>query len=387
MPSDNYERDFDDVGKLRFPGRWDPRLLQNIDDAGDGYPGLQKAVRNWVKYWLHDGVMDQALDLNNQNLDNLNNLDVDGNITLSVAATVDGVDISTLSLDSLPTATGADVDFNNHGANNIDNFDERIYYVSTDAELDNAIADITTNTCAGRIIITDSLTNVQATINAASSSFIIEGNGENTILTNDGSNTIFNITNCKSLVVRDLRANCFTTGDAFLVDEVNNNPVFFERIHVSGENTNTSTAFRLNSKKITVKNCIINSMYHGIYFDSDSHESLASENELYDCKFTGIFCSAPDHIRIIGNYIHDTDFAASSNLGAISIQSGSEECLISSNMVENIINSGTGTAYGINIGSGTTENTVLSNVARNCATNFNDSGTNTFGDNTLNNFA
>lgn len=48
MPNSNEERDFFDVGKLRFPGRFDPNLLQNIDDAGDGFPGLQKAIRNWV---------------------------------------------------------------------------------------------------------------------------------------------------------------------------------------------------------------------------------------------------------------------------------------------------------------------------------------------------
>jgi len=47
MTTNDEERDFSQVGKQRFPGRFDPKLLQNVDDAGDGYPGLQKAIRNW----------------------------------------------------------------------------------------------------------------------------------------------------------------------------------------------------------------------------------------------------------------------------------------------------------------------------------------------------
>jgi len=47
MVNSLYERDFNEQGALKRPGRLDFRLLNNIDNAGDGYPGLQKAMRNW----------------------------------------------------------------------------------------------------------------------------------------------------------------------------------------------------------------------------------------------------------------------------------------------------------------------------------------------------
>ena len=45
MTTTDKDRDFEDINaKLRFNGRFDPRLLQNKDDVGDGFPGLQKAI-------------------------------------------------------------------------------------------------------------------------------------------------------------------------------------------------------------------------------------------------------------------------------------------------------------------------------------------------------
>jgi len=79
MVTNDKERDFEEINtRLRFQGRFDPRLLNNVNDAGDGFPGLQKLLRNWVQYWvkyyLHNGVLEQDLDLNNKNIDNSNEI-------------------------------------------------------------------------------------------------------------------------------------------------------------------------------------------------------------------------------------------------------------------------------------------------------------------------
>ncbi|MHA1408730.1 MAG: hypothetical protein ACTSQY_00180 [Candidatus Odinarchaeia archaeon] len=75
MTSDKYVRDFLDADRLRRFNRLDPRLFQNTDDAGDGKPGLQKALRNWVKHYLSDGVNESDIDLNNNTIKNVDEID------------------------------------------------------------------------------------------------------------------------------------------------------------------------------------------------------------------------------------------------------------------------------------------------------------------------
>jgi len=59
MGNSQYERDFNEQSALKRPGRLDFRTLNNINDVGDGYPGLQKCYRNY----LHEGGMEKDLDL------------------------------------------------------------------------------------------------------------------------------------------------------------------------------------------------------------------------------------------------------------------------------------------------------------------------------------
>ena len=62
--------------------------------------------------------------------------------------------------------------------------------------------------------------------------------------------------------------------------------------------------------------------------------------------------------------------------------------LIVGNTCHNFNNAGSGTSWGITIGySDCNENTVIGNSCRGNDTNFNNSGTSTFGDSTLNNFS
>lgn len=67
MPNTQYERDFDDLGALKRPGRLDFKTLNNVDDAGDGYPGMQKAIRNY----FHEGYLEKDINMNTHKIINL----------------------------------------------------------------------------------------------------------------------------------------------------------------------------------------------------------------------------------------------------------------------------------------------------------------------------
>ena len=68
MGSNERERDFSAYEESNYPGMIIPEMFNNSQDIGDGYPGLQGAVRNWVTWWLHSGNMDSGLDLNGYDL-------------------------------------------------------------------------------------------------------------------------------------------------------------------------------------------------------------------------------------------------------------------------------------------------------------------------------
>lgn len=78
MTSNKRERDFFDTRGSHIKGRFDPRLLQNVEDSGDGMPGLQKATRNWTRYFFGSGVLDIDIDMNNHNLDSVGSIDGGG---------------------------------------------------------------------------------------------------------------------------------------------------------------------------------------------------------------------------------------------------------------------------------------------------------------------
>jgi len=128
MVSDQKERDFNDQSALKRPGRLDFRTLNNVDNAGDGHPGVQKCFRNY----LHEGYMEKDLHLNSKNITNVGDVDgVDvsevslsnqptaatGNIDCGTQAitnvgNVDGIDISAIAFDNMPTAPSGDIPVN-----------------------------------------------------------------------------------------------------------------------------------------------------------------------------------------------------------------------------------------------------------------------------------
>ncbi|MHA1408729.1 MAG: hypothetical protein ACTSQY_00175 [Candidatus Odinarchaeia archaeon] len=72
MPTNEYERDFEEISKdLDLPGYYTSDLF-SIGLASDGKPGLQGAFVNWTKRILHDGVLDFDMDLNGFKLLHIN---------------------------------------------------------------------------------------------------------------------------------------------------------------------------------------------------------------------------------------------------------------------------------------------------------------------------
>ncbi len=68
--TNEFERDLNDTSFLGRPGRVDMVVFQNVADAGDGYPGLQRAFRNY----LHDGGMENDIDMNDLSIINIDEL-------------------------------------------------------------------------------------------------------------------------------------------------------------------------------------------------------------------------------------------------------------------------------------------------------------------------
>ena len=74
MGSDIRERDFAAYEESNYPGMIIPEMFNNTQDVGDGFPGLQAAVRNWVTWWLHSGNMDSGLNLNGYDITGVENV-------------------------------------------------------------------------------------------------------------------------------------------------------------------------------------------------------------------------------------------------------------------------------------------------------------------------
>lgn len=94
MGSSTRARDFTAFDESNFPGMLVPEHFNNNQDAGDGFPGLQGAIRNWATWWLHSGNMDSGLhiagyDITGANLvyaDKIfNNSDLTGTATSTIS--------------------------------------------------------------------------------------------------------------------------------------------------------------------------------------------------------------------------------------------------------------------------------------------------------------
>ena len=120
--TNEFERDLTNQAQLKRPGRVDLIVFQNVADAGDGSPGIQRAFRNY----LHEGGMEKDLqliefgikgtsvDINNAELQQLSNIGASvittsiwtqlNNISTSVITASIWAELSNISTTTISTA-------------------------------------------------------------------------------------------------------------------------------------------------------------------------------------------------------------------------------------------------------------------------------------------
>jgi len=294
MTTNNEERDFISGSiKLRFPGRFDPITLQNTDDAGDGFPGLQKAMRNHVNNTIipahatltgvHGiGTQIDAKITTHSTLTGVHGIDSQIDAKIAAHSTVTGVHglpvhVATsdahhsrytdtearAAINNIFNSSGqatTTIDWNGNSIDNINDIDNNIYYCSTETDINNALTAIGSN--GGTIIIESGSISLTGTINiSGGGSYLIIGQGFDTIIDCNGNRTAFNITSAASCILRDFKILCDditdTTG-AIIINEGSDNKVVVDNVAVDGTgNGEDAYAIILTSDNNIVKNCII----------------------------------------------------------------------------------------------------------------------------------
>lgn len=403
MTTNENERDFQDQGALKRPGRIDLRLFQNIDNAGDGHPGLQKALRNWVNN-IHSAIktahinnitdiptrnhndlqtigandhIDNITDIPTRNHNDLQTIGANDHIDditdipnrdhadlqnvtanqhhnkqhsitstadhtsgatsgqmlkgdangLPIDATNTDAEVSghisstanphTTTLEQARTANNqlsGSVDFNANDIDNLKDIDGNIWFVSTAAELQTAIDGIAGN--AGIIILQSGTFTLSASIDVdQTGTYVVIGQGANTIIDCAGNRTAFNITDCASLVMRDFKIMCNDIGGvlpAILVNDSDDSPILIDNVIIDGTgNGQDAYGISVTSDYVTVTNCTIKEirrafeitgnycrLINNTISDIDSPNGSGSGNgtECRVINITGSYCIIQDNI-------------------------------------------------------------------------------------------
>ncbi len=223
---------------------------------------------------------------------------------------------------------------------------DRIYYVDTDAELDTAITAIEAGNYEARIIIREDLTNVQATLNDASASYIIEGSGGGVTLDANGNNAIFTITACDSLVIRNITFDLtdHTAVGTPCIDINGGTDITIENCNIIGDNTNSIGITIDTATKVLILNNRITDTCDGIYINTD--DNLIKGNVITSTADDGIHvASAADRNLIIGNVIRSVGD------DGIFVDSGADDNQLSDNIItgsggSRVADAGNNTIYG-----------------------------------------
>ncbi|KKM98767.1 hypothetical protein LCGC14_1154630, partial [marine sediment metagenome] len=333
-----------------------------------------------------------------------------------------GIYIATATCDENVIAAnnvnGNDVDYQDSGTSTT-----VIYYVQNTDELQDAIDSI--GSSAGIININSSFT-VSTTIDIdGGGSYLIEGEGSNTVLTIAADITCFNIDTSRQCTLRNFKINAsaYTAGGATQeiidVNEDNNDLVILDNVAITGDGTN-GYGIELNSNNCRIKNCEIDNINIGINVLSTNNIisgnnvnncntygiqiSSANTNNIttniVDSNTTGIYISSSDYIILNGNSINSntengieltgSDYATingNSCVGndsntpnaqsGIYLNSDSNNNSIIGNTSLNNNNAGVGKGYGIYIGNANCDANIVhsNNISGNDIT-WKDIGTN-----------
>lgn len=93
MVSGTGVRDFNDFLNQPWQGKIFPELFNDVEDAGDGHPGLQACLHTWTKDYLHSGGIETGLLMEGEDITGVANLyttnaiingDITGNTNLHI---------------------------------------------------------------------------------------------------------------------------------------------------------------------------------------------------------------------------------------------------------------------------------------------------------------
>ncbi|KKN90787.1 hypothetical protein LCGC14_0223700 [marine sediment metagenome] len=341
----------------------------------------------------------------------------------SGAGTAYGIYIATADCDenvvASNNANGNDVDYQDSGTSTT-----VIYYVQNSDELQDAIDSI--GSSAGTIYINSSFT-VSTTIDIdGGGSYLIEGEGSNTVLTTGIDIKCLNVDLARQCILRNFRidASAYTAAGVALeiidVNENNNDLVILDNVSITGDGTN-GYGIELNSNNCRIENCEIDNISIGINILSTNNIisgnnvnncntygiqiSSANTNNvttnIVDSNTTGIYLSSSDYVLVSGNSVNTntengieltgsdyTNISGNSCIGNDSstanpqagmyISTDSNNNSIIGNTIINNNNAGAGIGYGVYIGTATCdENIVRSNNISGNDTQWGDTGTNT----------
>ena len=167
------------------------------------------------------------------------------------------------------------------------NFTE--YPCSSELDINNAFNDIGTG--SGIITIIDNIT-LSDTINIdGGGSYIIQGQGLGTSIdVNWGDRTAFYITNAKSCKIQNLKidADVINQDDTAIifVNELNDNPVYINNIQIKG--AFSGIGIYIYSDNVWIEDCLLDSIYKGIYQFITAKDAYFSENKITNCDDFGM---------------------------------------------------------------------------------------------------
>jgi len=317
---------------------------------------------------------------------------------------------------SANSATGNDIDYKDSGTDTT-----LVYYVNNATDLQDAIDSIAgkhgiVNINAGTTTLT------QAIDIDGGGSYIIQGEGDNSIIDINGDWKAFNITSAISVTLKNFKidATDLTTATKEIIDvtEATNYRVNIEHITIAGDGTN-GYGIECNSQNVVITECDISSVKYGVVlattrctvseckftscatagiyvtsnyniisnntittsadgiYLSSANNNTISDNNITACTLDGIYLTASTKNSITGNTCDSNVSNTANPQAGIYLTAVSSNNTVNSNNSTSNTNSGAGSGYGILIYTANClRNTVNGNTCSSNDVNYLDNGTN-----------
>lgn len=285
--------------------------------------------------------------ISGNSLNNNNNLGVGDGIGLVIATAtcVENVVASN-------NANGNDVDWKDAGLRTVIK-----YYVQTGDELQDAIDSIGTG--AGTVVITTGTLTLTTTITVDGGGYyIIEGEGNGSIIDCNGNRTAFNITNAKGgTTLKNFKITNTTATAAnriVVINEGSDVPIIIENLTITGHN-NWSRGIQIYSNNVSISHCWFETLFIGIETEPTTYKHQITNNYFTDMGYSSIWLDTT-HNNIISNNIMELA------QGGIHLINNSDKNIIEGNLFKDL------TPFeAIGTAGGCSENLINDNIFQNCA--------------------